>query len=233
MTEKSLFLSGIKELKEKLAEEEKTLAKAAKLLSEARKRAASSLSARVQSALEELDMPKVRFLIDVVPGEHTPSGSDVISFSVSANAGEEPKPIGKIASGGELSRIMLCLQAALADVEQMPTLIFDEIDTGISGKTNEKIGRMMQKIAGEGSTQVICVTHAAQLAARAEHQYFISKSEKDGRTETEIRELDESGRIEELSRIMGGLTVTDAVRAAAKELLDGRHDRSEDRYEQA
>lgn len=214
----------IEELKNRLKKEEETLHKMGKLLTEARSSAARTLSAQVQTSLADLDMPKVRFEISIEPAEPTVSGEDTVSFAVSANAGEEPKPIGKIASGGELSRIMLCLQVALADVEQMPTLIFDEIDTGISGKTNEKIGRMMQRIAGEEHTQVICVTHAAQLAARAAHQYRISKSEKDGRTETEIRELDEQGRIEELSRIMGGLTLTDAVRAAAKELLDGRFD---------
>lgn len=214
----------IEELKDRLKKEEETLHKMGKLLTEARRSAARTLSAQVQTSLADLDMPKVRFEISIEPAEPTVSGEDTVSFAVSANTGEEPKPIGKIASGGELSRIMLCLQVALADVEQMPTLIFDEIDTGISGKTNEKIGRMMQRIAGEEHTQVICVTHAAQLAARAAHQYRISKSEKDGRTETEIRELDEQGRIEELSRIMGGLTLTDAVRAAAKELLDGRFD---------
>lgn len=214
----------IEELKDRLKKEEETLHKMGKLLTEARRSAARTLSAQVQTSLADLDMPKVRFEISIEPAEPTVSGEDTVSFAVSANAGEEPKPIGKIASGGELSRIMLCLQVALADVEQMPMLIFDEIDTGISGKTNEKIGRMMQRIAGEEHTQVICVTHAAQLAARAAHQYRISKSEKDGRTETEIRELDEQGRIEELSRIMGGLTLTDAVRAAAKELLDGRFD---------
>jgi DNA repair protein RecN (Recombination protein N) len=146
---------------------------------------------------------------------------DAIDFSVSANAGEAPRPIGKIASGGELSRIMLCLQCVLADVMQTPTLIFDEIDTGISGKTNEKIGRMMAQIASGGKTQVICVTHAAQLAACAFHQYRIAKKEENGRTQTEVLLLDYEERIGELARIMGGLQVTDTVRKAAEELLKG------------
>ena len=212
----------IAELEQQLGKEEKVLLDAAKRLHGARLSAAGKLAGQVQESLAELDMPGVKFLIEVIPDVPDANGGDRIAFSVSANAGEEPKPIGKIASGGELSRIMLCLQVALADVEQMPTLIFDEIDTGISGKTNEKIGRMMERVSGKEQTQVICVTHAAQLAARAAHQYRIFKTEKGGRTETEITLLDENGRIEELSRIMGGLTVTDAVRAAAKELLEHR-----------
>lgn len=208
-------------LKKELASAELALKEAAEALHLARVGAASVLSERVQTELAELDMPKVRFLIRVEEGGFTPDGADAIDFSVSANAGESPKPIGKIASGGELSRIMLCLQCVLADVENIPTLIFDEIDTGISGKTNEKIGHMMKRIAQSGNTQVVCVTHAAQLAARASHHYFISKSEQNGRTQTDIKLLDKDGRIGELARIMGGLQVTDAVKLAAEELLEG------------
>ncbi len=209
------------ELQKDLAAKEKALQKAAEELRTVRKQGAKSLSHRVQDALAELDMPKVRFHITVEEGGACPHGGDEISFAVSANAGETPRPIGKIASGGELSRIMLCLQCALAEVEQIPTLIFDEIDTGISGKTNEKIGRMMSQIAHTGHTQVVCVTHAAQLAACASHQYRISKSEKDGRTQTEVRLLSTDQRVEELARIMGGVQVTDTVRQAARELLQG------------
>ena len=209
------------QLEEDLKEKEALLKTAGKALRDARIRGGEILSARVQEALAELDMPKVRFLIGVVPGDATPYGMDAIDFSVSANAGEAPRPIGKIASGGELSRIMLCLQCVLADVMQTPTLIFDEIDTGISGKTNEKIGRMMAQIASGGKTQVICVTHAAQLAACAFHQYRIAKKEENGRTQTEVLLLDYEERIGELARIMGGLQVTDTVRKAAEELLKG------------
>lgn len=204
-----------KELKRKKAQ----LTETANALHTARSAAAKKLAERVQEALAELDMPKVRFVIRLEQGDFTPDGRDLIDFAVSANAGEEPKPIGKIASGGELSRIMLCLQCVLADVENIPTLIFDEIDTGISGKTNEKIGQMMKQIAKDGKKQVICVTHAAQLAARASHHYRISKKEDDGRTQTEVRLLTHEERIHELARIMGGLQVTDTVRKAAEELL--------------
>ena len=200
--------------------------KTASALTESRNKAAAVLAERVGSALAELDMPNVRFLISILPDgngpdECGPDGPDRVSFLVSANAGEEPKPIAKIASGGELSRIMLCLQAALADAEKTATLIFDEIDTGISGKTNEKIGRMMASIAKETDAQVVCVTHAAQLASRAFNHYRISKSVRDGRAETEIDLLDRDGRVGELSRIMGGMKITDAVRKAAAELLEG------------
>ncbi len=209
------------ELKKELAAKEAELKKAAEDLRTVRIQGADALASRVQEALAELDMPKVRFCITVQEGEFSPDGGDLIDFAVSANAGEAPRAIGKIASGGELSRIMLCLQCALAEVEQIPTMIFDEIDTGISGKTNEKIGRMMAQIANTGHTQVICVTHAAQLAACASHQYRISKSEQDGRTQTEVCLLDTEQRIEELARIMGGVQVTDTVRRAAMELLQG------------
>jgi len=213
--------SDMDDLKKECLRAETQMREAADALRQARRGAADTLSKRIQTELAELDMPKVRFLIRVEEGDFTPDGADMIDFSVSANAGEEPKPIGKIASGGELSRIMLCLQCVLADVENIPTLIFDEFDTGISGKTNEKIGRMMKRIANSGNTQVVCVTHASQLAARAEHHYRISKSEQNGRTQTEIVLLDRDGRIGELARIMGGLQVTDAVKKAAQELLEG------------
>ena len=209
------------QLEKELKEQGALLKEAAKALRQARMRGGETLSARVQEALAELDMPKVRFVISVTEGDATPTGMDEIDFSVSANAGEAPRPIGKIASGGELSRIMLCLQCVLADVMQTPTLIFDEIDTGISGKTNEKIGRMMAQIASGGNTQVICVTHAAQLAACASHQYRIAKKEENGRTQTEVLLLNYEERIGELARIMGGLQVTDTVRKAAEELLRG------------
>ena len=213
----------LEEIREQLKQKQAELLSAAQALSETRKNAAVRLSASVREALTELDMPNVRFLITVSPDPDAfgPDGFDAVSFAVSANAGEEPKPIGKIASGGELSRIMLCLQFALADAEQTPTMIFDEIDAGISGKTNEKIGRMMARVAEETGSQVICVTHAAQLAARAENHYKIAKAALGGRTETAVELLDEPGRIGELSRIMGGLQITDAVRKAASELLRG------------
>ena len=214
-------------LESKLRLQEKTLREKADALHTSREKAAGVLAAKVKDALAELDMPGVRFEIRVENrnsklSELTPDGGDVISFLVSANAGEEPRPIGKIASGGELSRIMLCLQTVLADAERIPTLLFDEIDTGISGKTNEKIGRMLAQLASGGKRQIFCVTHAAQLAARASRQYRISKREQDGRTQTDVTLLERAERIDELARIMGGVNVTDTVRRAAEELLDAK-----------
>lgn len=209
-------------LENALKAQEKLLREKADALHTAREKAAGTLASRVKEALAELDMPGVRFEIRVEKSELTPDGGDAISFLVSANAGEEPRPIGKIASGGELSRIMLCLQTVLADAERIPTLLFDEIDTGISGKTNEKIGRMLSQLASGGKRQIFCVTHAAQLAARASRQYRISKREQDGRTQTDVTLLDRDRRIDELARIMGGVNVTDTVRRAAEELLDAK-----------
>lgn len=211
-----------KALEKALHAREKILREKADALHMAREEAAGILAAKVKQALSELDMPGVRFEIRVENGELTPEGGDGIAFLVSANAGEEARPIGKIASGGELSRIMLCLQTVLADAERIPTLLFDEIDTGISGKTNEKIGRMLSQLASGGKRQIFCVTHAAQLAARASRQYRISKQEKDGRTQTDVTLLDRDRRIDELARIMGGVNVTDTVRRAAEELLDAK-----------
>lgn len=210
-----------KSLEQALKTRESSLREKAKVLHAVRVKAADTLAMRVKEALAELDMPGVRFEIHVEESEHTPDGADEISFLVSANAGEELRPIGRIASGGELARIMLCLQTVLADAERIPTLLFDEIDSGISGKTNEKIGRMLRQLASGGKRQIFCVTHAAQLAARASRQYRISKREQDGRTQTDVCLLDREGRIDELARIMGGVNVTDTVRRAAEELLDG------------
>ncbi|MBP5230596.1 MAG: DNA repair protein RecN, partial [Clostridia bacterium] len=165
--------SDAEDLESELEQASSAYRTAASALSKTRSEAAKTLTDRVSAALKELDMPSVLFRIEILPFEDplesgNEKGADSVRFLISANAGEEPKPIGKIASGGELSRIMLCLQVALAGAESTPTLIFDEIDTGISGKTNEKIGRMMASVANASGAQVVCVTHAAQLASRAE-----------------------------------------------------------------
>ena len=127
--------------------------------------------------------------------------------------------MAKIASGGELSRIMLCLKCVFADSESIGTLIFDEIDTGVSGRTSEKIGIRLKNATNGKKTQIICVTHSAILAARADAHYKISKKETDGRVLTSVEMLDRNGRIEELARIMGGVNVTETVQKAAEELL--------------
>ena len=166
-------------------------------------------------------MSKVRFEIAVSPlSEFASNGKDAVSFLVSANPGEPLLPLSKIASGGELSRTMLALKCALADKEKTPTLIFDEIDTGISGKTSHKIGIKLKEVASR-DTQVICVTHSPQIAATANTHFFVSKKEIAGRTESSIRPLSYEERVTEIARIIGGVSVTAQTQAAAKDLLDG------------
>lgn len=211
-------------LKERLEKAVLLAREKGEVLSNCRKKAAEQLEKAVNNQLRYLDLEKVVFLVrskkeyteNGVP-KLMPNGMDDISFLISSNPGEPPKPIADIASGGELSRIMLALKVALADKESTPSLIFDEIDTGISGKTSQKIGMKLREISAY--TQVFCVTHSAQVAACAHHHFKISKYEVNGRNRTAVEELSESERIEELARIMGGIHTSDTVRAGARELL--------------
>ncbi len=209
-----------KRLEALLKNAEKEMKLAADALSESRRNAGLLLCKRVQNELCELDMPGVRFEISLTEKECAPDGCDEAEFLISANKGEEPKPISKIASGGELSRIMLCLKCVFADSEAIGTLIFDEIDTGVSGRTAEKIGIRLKLASDGGKTQVICVTHSAILAAKADSHYKIAKKEEESRTVTEITLLDRPGRKAELARIMGGLNITETVLKAAEEMLN-------------
>lgn len=185
-----------------------------------RRTAAKELEERITSELIFLDMEKVRFHIEVAPlREFAPNGMDKVAFLVSANPGEPLQPLSKVASGGELSRMMLALRCAFADKEHTGTLIFDEIDTGISGKTSHRIGVKLREVAASG-TQVICVTHSPQIAAIARTHLFVSKTEIDGRTESSVRALAREEREEEIARIIGGAAITDQTLATARELLD-------------
>lgn len=177
------------------------------------------LSKGICEVLSYLDMNKVSFSVNIdTVDELTPYGFDSIEFYIATNPGEPMKPLTKIASGGELSRIMLAIKCVLADAEEVATIIFDEVDTGVSGKTSQKIGFKLHDLSR--STQIICITHAAQIAAVADRHYLISKSESEGRMRTSLVPLDLEGRIEELSRIIGGVNVTDQIRATAKEMLN-------------
>ena len=147
-------------------------------------------------------------------------GSDSVEFYISANRGAEPQPLSKIASGGEMSRIMLALKSVIADKDGVPTVIYDEIDAGVSGKTARKIGIKMLNLSK--NTQLFCVTHSAQIASLGDEHFLISKADVNGATETSVKILDREGRINELSRILGGIDVTDAQRAAATDMLDER-----------
>lgn len=190
---------------------------AAKKLSEIRIEAGKKFSADVERELAFLDMPSVKFIVNDSVGELYENGIDNIEFLLSANAGEDPKPLSKIASGGELSRIMLAIKCVLSELDDIDTLIFDEIDSGVSGRAALKIAAKMKELSK--THQVICVTHLAQIAAFADEHKLISKEEKDGRTYTCIASLDYNGRKYELARIMGGLTVTQSILNSAEELL--------------
>lgn len=195
-------------------------------LTKRRTDAGNELSDKVCAYLRELDMPKVRFCVRIVPsaGEYdgfAPLGRDDVTFMISANPGDAPVELGKAASGGEISRTMLSLKCALAIKHPADTYIFDEIDTGVSGATSEKMGRMLRELSD--SAQVLCVTHSPQIASLAGKHLLISKTEVDGRAESSVTELDRGGRIEEITRIIGGIEITDAQRKAAAEMLDSNN----------
>ena len=192
----------------------------------ARVSASKKLEKAVKDTLQFLDMPNVVFFADIKEeykqGEKqlNANGVDIIEFFISANRGADPQPLGKIASGGELARIMLAIKCALADKDGIPTLIFDEIDAGVSGKTARKIGMKMHELAQV--SQIICVTHSAQIASLADMHFLIEKGIKSGVTETSVKLLDKEGRINEISRILGGIDVTAAQRDAAIDMLSDR-----------
>lgn len=195
--------------------------KAAEALSARRREAAEALRERIQSELRQLDMPKVRFQVDFSPkgGElgMDETGMDEVQFLMSANVGEDLKPIQRIASGGELSRIMLALKNVLAENEAVATLIFDEVDTGVSGRAAQKVAEKMADVAGH--KQVLCVTHLPQIAAMADTHFSVVKGERKGRTYTEVELLRRPRRTEELARLTGGAHITPAILAGAGELL--------------
>jgi len=203
--------------KEVVALERKLRADAA-LLTEKRKAGAKEITRQVCEALGFLDMPKVRFDIKIEPSEPTPDGADDVEFLIATNPGEPLLPLIRIASGGELSRIMLALRSVINDREGADTLIFDEVDTGVSGKTARKVGIKLKAISR--GAQVLCVTHSAQIASLADSHYLIRKNEQEGRSETSVTLLDQDARIEEIARILGGIEITEVQRRAAKEMLE-------------
>lgn len=215
-------LDSSEEKLEELRNEEKALHKQAKelavVLHSIREKASLEITQQVTEALSFLDMPRVRFEIALTETELSETGFDEVEFMIATNPGEPLLPMTKIASGGELSRIMLAMRSVLNDRDGAATVIFDEVDTGVSGKTSRKIG--MKLYATARDTQVLCVTHSAQIASLADSHYLISKREADGRAETEVRELTGDGRVEEIARILGGIEITDVQRSAAREMID-------------
>ncbi len=205
-------------LERKLKTAEEAVRETGTALTAARKDAAAVLEQRIQSELRDLDMKKIRFAIDFVEKEPAADGCDVIRFLMSANVGEDLRPIAKIASGGELARIMLALKNVLAEQEDIGTLVFDEVDTGVSGRAAQKVAEKLAQVSRR--KQVLCVTHLPQLAAMADTHFSVEKGEEGGRTYTKVVPMDRERRKAELARITGGAAVTEALLASAGELLD-------------
>ena len=207
----------LERLKGKLLKAEKTAWEAALILRENRKQTAVSMSERILTELAQLDMPRVQFSCEFTELELTNLGADAVAFYMSANAGEALKPMSKVASGGELARIMLAMKNVLAERDQVATLIFDEVDTGVSGRAAQKVAEKLRAVAEH--KQVLCVTHLPQLAALANTHLLIAKGERDGRTYTTVTPLDIEGRKKELARIIGGTNITETTLKSAEEML--------------
>ena len=207
----------LERLKKKLAKAEKEAWDAAFALRENRKTTAEAMSVRILTELTQLDMPRVQFSCEFKEVELTSNGADAVAFYMSANAGEALKPMSKVASGGELARIMLAMKNVLAEKDQVNTLIFDEVDTGVSGRAAQKVAEKLRSVAQH--KQVLCVTHLPQLAALANTHLLIAKSERDGRTYTSVTPLDIEGRKKELARIIGGTNITETTLKSAEEML--------------
>lgn len=192
--------------------------KLAEKLSNERKKIASDFEKKVKDELSFLDMPKMQFFVNFEKGNLSSTGFDKIEFKISANPGEPPKSLSKVASGGELSRIMLAIKNIISYNDTIGTLIFDEIDTGVSGRASQKIGLKLKSVSK--NTQVICVTHSAQIASNADEHFLIEKKFDNDKTYTSVTPLDFEGRKRELARIMGGLEITDTLLQSANELLN-------------
>lgn len=202
---------------EQLQKTEERLKKASGRLSALRKKASKSLCGRIAGGLSELNFENVELTMEFCPlKEYTKNGTDQVQFLISTNVGEEPKPLHMVASGGELSRIMLAVKTVLADDDDIPTLIFDEIDTGISGRTAQMVSEKLSYIGR--NHQVLCITHLPQIASMADRHYLIEKSSRTGKTETRIHKLDGEESVTELARLLGGAQITEAVLENAREM---------------
>lgn len=206
------------ELEAELAQLSENLKQLASKLTHSRKTAARMFEQRVCDELSFLDMPNVRFVVDIRPASYSSKGADALEFLISANAGETPKPLARIASGGELSRTMLAIKNVISAKDDIATLIFDEVDSGVSGRAAQKIALKLKEVSD--GRQVICVTHLAQIAAGADSHLKISKSVEDDKTYTQVSVLDFEQRKHELARIMSGLEATSLQLETAEELLN-------------
>ncbi|MBO7161939.1 MAG: DNA repair protein RecN, partial [Clostridia bacterium] len=206
------------DIEKELIKAEKTALSLGEKLYATRARAAKEMEKQIKDILSALDMPGVTFVTEFEKTPLSPWGTEKARFLISANAGEEPRPVAKIASGGECARIMLAVKSVLANAENIGTMIFDEVDTGISGATSSRIGMRLKALAGE-TKQVICVTHSAQIAALAKNHLLISKSASFGRTETHVRPLHGESRVKEVARIMGGIDPGEEIINAARTMI--------------
>ena len=204
-------------LEQALSKAEKEARQAAQALSDARKAAADRLTAQILTELQQLDMGKIRFAVDFAEKPLDRDGMDTVRFLMSANVGEELRPIHKIASGGELARIMLAMKNVLSEQDHVGTMVFDEVDTGVSGRAAQKVAEKMARISRR--KQVLCVTHLPQLAAMADTHFSVEKGERGGRTYTEVRRLGREQRRRELARLTGGSHVSQTMLDGAEELL--------------
>lgn len=207
----------IVQLQQELSKLEGSLQTAAQALRHTRQTAANALQSRIQRELSQLDMPRVQFVCQFEPVPPGPTGADAVRFLMSANVGESLKPLSKIASGGELARIMLAMKNVLAELDAVPTLIFDEVDAGVSGRAAQKVAEKLWSVSR--GRQVLCVTHLPQIAAMADTHFIVEKSVKNERTYTNVLQLDRAQRRQELSRITGGSVVSPALLQGAEELL--------------
>jgi len=207
------------EVKRKLEAVQEKLESAAKRLTTARKKAAERLERRMEEELSDLNMANTTFRVSFQPAEQgfTPTGCDRVEFQIAPNPGEPLRPLAKIASGGELSRLMLALKTIFIDVDPIGTVVFDEIDTGVSGRAAQSIAEKMAALARKN--QVLCVTHLPQVACMADFHYLIVKEVSGQRTRTRVERLDAEGRATELARMLGGVEVTTTTRRHAEEML--------------
>lgn len=207
----------IETLKKREAELQKETIRQGEILREKRLSAAQAMESRICDELRQLDMPKIRFVCEFTPQQPMQTGLDSVRFLMSANVGENLKPLSKVASGGELARIMLAMKQVLAQQDGVPTLIFDEVDAGVSGRAAQKVAYKLWTVSK--GRQVLCVTHLPQIAAMADAEYTVEKRVENERTYTSVLHLDESGRKQEMARLIGGSMITETTLAGAAELL--------------
>jgi DNA repair protein RecN (Recombination protein N) len=217
LSEIELSDERIEELSVQLQKLENSAEKCALKLRESRISAAQRLQDRLSEELAALDMPRAQFVCHFETQPMQPEGMDAVCFLMTANVGEALKPMSKVASGGELARIMLAIKNVLAEQDAVDTMIFDEVDAGVSGRAAQKVAVKLRTVAR--GKQVLCVTHLPQIAAMADHHLLIAKTEHDGRTYTSVTPLDREGRKREIARIIGGAEITDTTLRSAEEML--------------